>query len=235
MNHTPNLSILMRPFHLKMRARKCPTLETRLTNGNTPERKLPKEANMNFEFAVALLQGETNIKMNTYVKLRDPVLQYVLSLFNDQPVKIFQVGAIESLQTQFRWGSGWSDTIFGGYIKQFGGSLTIVDIDLDHLANSCFMSERLGYPINIQLGDAIHSISSDYDIYYLDGADGDVGDMQTLQQFKQIEHTSSVVLVDDITSKAVSLVKYLESKNIDFNIHDVGNQGMITIDMRREK
>ena len=90
---------------------------------------------MDFSFALALLGGQTEIKLQTDVKLRDPVIRYVLDLFDGAPVKIFQVGGIESLQTQFRWGSGWSDTIFGAYIKEKGGSLTIADVDLDHLAN----------------------------------------------------------------------------------------------------
>jgi hypothetical protein len=189
---------------------------------------------MDFSFAVALLNGHKEIELNTDVKLRDPVIRYVLGLFDKGAVKIFQVGGIESLQTQFRWGSGWSDTIFGAYVKEFGGSLTVADIDLDHLANSSFMSERLGYDLNLKLGDAIETISKDYDIYYLDGADGDLGDKQTLEQFKKIEDTKSVVLIDDIKSKAVSLTKYLKSKKIKFETHHgFGNGGMITIDMRQ--
>ena len=189
---------------------------------------------MDFSFAVSLISGQKEIQLNTGVKLRDPVIRYVLGLFNNLPVKIFQVGGIESLQTQFRSGSGWSDTIFGAYVKEFGGSLTVADIDLDHLANSSFMSERLGYDIELKLGDAIDSISKNYDIYYLDGADGDLGDSQTLEQFKKIEDTKCVVLIDDIQTKAVSVVKYLKSKNINFETHHgFGNGGMITIDMRQ--
>jgi len=190
---------------------------------------------MDFSFALSLLNGKTDTKkLNTDVKLRDPVIQYVLDLFDGTPVRIFQVGGIESLQTHFRWGSGWSDTIFGGYIKETGGSLTIADIDLDHLANSAFLADWLGYKIHLELGDATESISEDYDIYYLDGADGDLGDKQTLEQFKKIENTNSVVLVDDIKSKAVSLMEYLKSKKIKFKLHrEFGNEGMITIDMRQ--
>lgn len=189
---------------------------------------------MNFDIAIALFLNKKDIQVQTDVKIRDSTIEYVLNLFDQQPVKIFQVGAIESLQTQFRSGSGWSDTIFGAYIRHFGGELTIADIDLDHLANSYMASNYLGYEIRIKLGNAINSISDEYDIYYLDGADGDLGDKQTLEQFKKIEHTSSVVLVDDIKSKAVSLSKYLDSKNISFETHDVGNDGMIIVDMRRK-
>ena len=184
---------------------------------------------MDFQFAMAIMNGHTDIDIDTSVKLRDPIIKYVLQLFDKKPVKIFQVGAIESLQTMFRVGSGWSDIIFGAYIKEFGGSLTIADIDLDHLANSHLMGGAMGYKVTLQLGDAIESISNDYDIYYLDGAEDPD---QALEQFKKIEQTKSVVLVDDIQSKAVSLTEYLNFKNIEFKIHDVGNGGMMTIDMR---
>ena len=40
--------------------------------------------------------------------------------------------------------------------------------------------------------------------------------------------------IDDIQSKAVSLTEYLNFKNIEFKIHDVGNGGMMTIDMRTQ-
>jgi len=221
-----------------MRAKKWQILEDNLTNGNQPEQTLlKKEDNMeDFSFATALLRGEDiGPHIKTPVKLRDPVLKYVLDLFNESPVNIFQVGAIESLDSKFRIGSGWSDTIFGPYIKKFGGSLVIADIHLDHLAHSYMMSEGMGYETHLKFGDAMLHISEDYDIYYLDGADGALGDTQTLEQFKKIENTSSVVLVDDIQSKAVSLSAYLKSKNIHFDIHDVGNGGMITIDMRKDK
>ena len=184
---------------------------------------------MDFQFAMAIMNGYTDIAIDTPVKLRDPIIKYVLQLFDKKPVKIFQVGAIESLQTMFRVGSGWSDTIFGAYIKEFGGSLTIADIDLDHLANSHLIGGAMGYKVTLQLGDAIESISNDYDIYYLDGAEDPD---QTLEQFKKIEQTKSIVLIDDIQSKAVSLTEYLNFKNIEFKIHDVGNGGMMTIDMR---
>jgi|TARA_R110000824_G_scaffold126068_1_gene285429 hypothetical protein len=189
-----------------------------------------------FSFAMAILQGiDISTKIQSPTKLRDPVLKHVLSLFDEKPVDIFQVGAIESLDSKFRIGSGWSDTVFGPHVKKFGGSLVIVDVNLDHLANSYMIADAAGYPVDLKLGDAIDHISEGCNIYYLDGADGHLGDIQTLEQFKKIEHTSSVVLIDDIQTKAVSLVSYLRSKKIKYDIHDVGNGGMITVDIRKDK
>ena len=47
-----------------------------------------------------------------------------------------------------------------------------------------------------------------------------------------IENTKSVVIVDDIEIKAVHLIEYLFKRNVPFNTHNVGNDGMITVDMR---
>jgi hypothetical protein len=163
--------------------------------------------------------------------VRDDVLHETLASFTSQPINVFQVGAIESFASHFRLGSGWSDIIFGQYIRQHGGQLTIVDIDLDHLANSAFAAHNLRYNTVLRYGDAVQHIKEGYDIYYLDGADEPLGNMQTLQQFKKIEHTKSVVIVDDIKTKAVHLTEYLNKKNAHFVRHNVGN-GMITVDMR---
>ena len=45
---------------------------------------------MDFSFALALLAGQTDITLNTDVKLRDPVIRYVLELFDGSPVKYFR-------------------------------------------------------------------------------------------------------------------------------------------------
>ena len=58
-----------------------------------------------FSFAMAILQGiDISTKIQSPTKLRDPVLKYVLELFDEKPVNIFQVGAIESLDSKFKIG-----------------------------------------------------------------------------------------------------------------------------------
>lgn len=184
-----------------------------------------------FTYAINLMHGYNADISNTGINLRDSLFYEVLASFNKNPINIFQVGAIESLDAKFRIGSGWSDIIFGKYIQEHGGKLTIVDINLDHLAHSVLMSTSCKYNIDILCGDAVHHIGEGYDLYYLDGADIPLGNAQTLEQFKKIEHTKSLVMVDDIRTKAVNLVEYLNTKQIEFTTHDVGG-GMMTIDMR---
>ena len=115
-------------------------------------------------------------------QMRDPVFRKVLDEANGRPLNIFQVGAIETLEgLAWRMGSGWSDIIWGEYIKQYGGSLTIVDINMNHLGHSLLAAQKLGYEVDLIYGDATDHIESrDYDIYYLDGSNDP---KETLEQY----------------------------------------------------
>jgi hypothetical protein len=200
-----------------------------------------------FNYVVALLDGAdfkditpfTSIKKELSCVFRDCVFKEILDSFEEKPVKVFQVGAIESLQNQFRLGSGWSDIFWGDYIKKNGGRLIIADIDLDHIANSSFMAQKLKYNADFYICDAIYVIGEGFDIYYLDGADiNQTNDAhnQTLEQFKAIENTNSIVLVDDVPTKAKELKQYVLNKAEEMGWilkeYSQGN-GMMTIDMRK--
>ena len=50
---------------------------------------------------------------------RDEVFYEVLKMFNEEPIKILQAGAIESFDSSFRFGSGWSDIFFANYMMTF--------------------------------------------------------------------------------------------------------------------
>jgi hypothetical protein len=69
----------------------------------------------------------------------------LLAYFAPRPIKIIQVGAIEQISLAWRIWSGWSDVHFGHYIKKYGGSLIVVDIDETHLRQSAFLAELFGY------------------------------------------------------------------------------------------
>lgn len=184
-----------------------------------------------FDYAYGLLEAHA---CDPRSDLRDPLFQKVLSSFGSKSISIFQVGAIESLDSGFRIGSGWSDVIFGEHIKKHGGQITVVDIDLDHLAHSALMASGLGYAIQLIYGDAVDHIEEGYDLYYLDGADETQdtkigGNKQTLEQFKKIEHTKSVIIVDDAKTKAVDLIEYLNKKEIAFTTHEINLPHKATI------
>lgn len=170
---------------------------------------------------------------------RDRVFKDILDSFEGKPVRVFQVGAIESLKNKYRLGSGWSDLFWGGYIKKHGGELIVVDIDLDHICNSNFLAQQLDYPAHIKFADGIKEIDRSFDIYYLDGADisyAPDAHLQTLNQFKKIEGANAIVLVDDVPTKAKELKEYVLSKadaeSWKVKEYTCGN-GMMTVDMRK--
>ena len=168
-------------------------------------------------------------------KARDPLFKEVLDSFAPNPVTVFQIGATETLKIAYRIGSGWSELFWGEYVNMYGGSITVADINMDHIAHSSFLASNLKYPVQYLFGDGGELIKEGYDIYYLDGADiSQVPDahIQTLNQFKAIEHTDSVVLVDDAPTKAEELIKYLEEKGIAYRRYEFGN-GMLKIDLRK--
>ena len=194
-----------------------------------------------YEYAAALINGRDYKDLSGYPqqwkeRARDALFLEVLESFNEMPIRVFQVGAIESLQNSFRIGSGWSELFWGAYINKHGGEMTVVDINLDHIAHSTFLSNYFKYKVNLFLEDAINVIDEGYDIYYLDGADIDhVADAheQTLNMFKKIEHTNSVVLVDDVPTKAEDLIKYLNEKNIKFTEFKTPGSHVMNIDLRK--
>jgi hypothetical protein len=173
---------------------------------------------------------------------RDSVFEGILKSFNEEPIRVFQVGAIESLETEYRIGSGWSELFWGEYIKKNGGELHICDINMNHIAHSNFAASNLKYHANFYINDAAACLSDlfhgrddvpPFDIYYLDGADEPLGNQQTLDQFKIIEKHKALVLVDDVPTKGQLLLEYLnkDPRDIPIEHYDVGN-GMMTVDLR---
>jgi|LUMV01.1.fsa_nt_gb hypothetical protein len=154
---------------------------------------------------------------------RDKVFHEVLKMFNEQPIKILQVGAIETFDPQFRFGSGWSDIFFGDHIKKHGGELTVCDINLDHLANSIASASLLGYNVNTMLARAEAVMKPEYDLYYLDGGNDPE---ECSEQMDIIKDSSCVVLCDDFHIKA-ALVK----DRFDWQIREVANT-MGILDLR---
>lgn len=174
-----------------------------------------KEHNFAYELINSRVKNEL---VNT--PTRDYIFHNVLSIFDDQPVSVFQVGGIETFDVKWRLGSGWSDTIFGQYIKTHGGKLTVVDINLNNLAHSSYAASKIGYEIEDIYGDAIDHIKPGYDIYYLDGSDDP---QETFDQFKKIEDQNCIVLSDDFKIKGTFMKDYLDLNNIEYTVHQVAN------------
>lgn len=170
---------------------------------------------------------------------RDNLFKSVLDSFWGSPVNIFQIGAIETFEDKFRMGSGWSDLWFGLHAQKFGGEYHVADINVDHAANSLFLANTLRYRVNIGIGDGLDRLQKvePCGIYYLDGADiSQTPDahQQTLRQFMAIVCSAkgrTVVLVDDVPTKALDLIEYLDSSGIKYDNLPQYGSGMLVISL----
>lgn len=178
--------------------------------------------NREFDYAYGVLTGQVDNNLLTDYNnnpTRDVIFDGILQQLKPNPINVFQVGAIETFRADWRLGSGWSDIIFGKYIKEYGGKLTIADINLDHLANSSLASSSLDYDINIIYGNAVDHIGDmGYNhIYYLDGSNDP---KETLDQLNSIAHKNCIVIVDDFSIKGTLLPEEFVNEGY---VHNVAN------------
>lgn len=181
------------------------------------------------DFANAILLGEYPNQIES--DCRDFIFEHALSKFDGKPVSIFQVGGIETFDVRWRVGSGWSDILFGEYVKKHGGLVTVVDISLDNIAKSYLASQRLGYNLIEIYGDAIDHIGPGYDIYYLDGGNDP---QETFDQYMKIKDESAIVLVDDFNIKGTILKSYLTENGIYYNHYNVANEVILINNLKRD-
>jgi predicted O-methyltransferase YrrM len=143
---------------------------------------------------------------------RTPYFQYVLSLFNEKPINILELGTSRGLVDWL--GDGRAIFHLIEYIDKFGGTLTTVDIESENIENCKKLLatypnfERLKNHIEFIVGDALKVLDSpmskNTDLIYLD-----VGDepQLTLECFEKINLNNTVVFVDDFSSKGVLLAQ----------------------------
>ncbi len=144
---------------------------------------------------------------------RSPYFQYVLSLFNEKPINILELGTSREL-TPAWIGDGRSSYHFIEYIDKFGGKLTTVDMESQYIENAKILLKD--YPnfdklnVDFIVDDALKvldnpKINNEYlNLVYLD-----VGDdpQLTLDCFEKISINNTVVFVDDFSSKGVLLAQ----------------------------
>ena len=191
---------------------------------NMLQKNLEKHSDMlsgfNLAFDILTENRDNNMFIDSNNNLtRDVIFDNILQQVKPNPINIFQVGAIETFNPSWRIGSGWSDIIFGKYMREYGGKLTIVDIDLDHLANSSLAAQTLGYEVELIYGDAVEHIgNADYNhIYYLDGSNDP---KETLDQLNNIGHENCIVIVDDFNIKGELLPREVIERA---TIHQIAN------------
>ena len=134
---------------------------------------------------------------------RDPIFQEVLNNFIKKPISILEIGSLRDLQNG-RAGDGWSTFHFAEYVKNYGGEITVCDIDKGAL-DSCKMAIDPFYnQINFHHGDGLTYLKSfsnkRYDLIHLDGSDNP-NDM--LAEYENAK--ASLILCDDFSTKGILL------------------------------
>lgn len=134
---------------------------------------------------------------------RDKIFKHIITGFDRKPVNILEIGCARSLAPESKGGDGWSSLFWAEYIAEFGGSLTIVDIDANNL-NNCktLLSKFANQNIKFIVGDGLNYINDTYGLIYLDGSDDPV---EMVNQFNRIDRKKTTILCDDFHSKGSSL------------------------------
>lgn len=142
---------------------------------------------------------------------RDPIFREVLSYFGRRPIDILEIGCMRSKDE--RASGGWSTFFMAEYVKEHGGSLTIVDTNLQSLENCAellgdFYTESNGYQTTG--AEYIKSNNETWDLAILDGSDNP-NDM--LEEFELLIGRAEYIYCDDFSTKGILLRdKYPEFK-----------------------
>jgi len=132
---------------------------------------------------------------------RDIIFNEVLSLFNQKPINILEIGATRDRNG--RAGDGFSTFFFAEYVKSFGRSLTVCDIDPNALT---ICKELLGdyfQGINYYLGSGLSYLKANptnKDLILLDGSDNP---QDMLDEYEAAR--ADYILCDDFSTKGVLL------------------------------
>lgn len=132
---------------------------------------------------------------------RKPVFLDVLSQLNSAATNILEIGATggDMSDNNYIHGAGGSSFYFAEYVRQNGGSLTIVDLNPPTLENCKVMLGdfvKAGVDIRFVCDDGLAFLkqNNNFDFIYLDGPDQEVF---TFECFRLINRTKTTVLIDD--------------------------------------
>lgn len=139
---------------------------------------------------------------------RDYIFEYCLSLFDNKPISVLEIGASRNISDDARFGDGWSSIFWALYIEKYGGRLKILDTSNVALGNCKHLLEGLTIDIDFINTDANEYIKNigktEYDLVYLDGSNNP---HEMLLQFEQIDRKHSIILCDDFNVKGFVLRK----------------------------
>lgn len=143
-----------------------------------------------------------------------------------KPVNIVETGCVRSDQEHDLMGDGGSTFVLAQYIKIFGGHLTTVDLDPQHIATCEKVTQAFSDVISYRIGDSVDFLDKylePIDFLYLDSYDTSYHDQEIIRaanehQLKEIEASyknlqeHSLVLSDDYPRKGKYTEDYLMNK-----------------------
>lgn len=131
---------------------------------------------------------------------RKPIFEEVLSYFGGHPIRILEIGTMRDLAPESIYGDGFSTFFFVDYIKKYGGSLKIVDVSEQSLANCKYMLGDFidGVDVEFVRDEGVNHIDDSFSFCYLDGGD-EV--LEMTQELSKINRARTMVLCDDFESK----------------------------------
>lgn len=135
---------------------------------------------------------------------RDTVFQHALSFLNKAPANFLEIGSLRRTGIEARHGDGYSTFHYAEHVRDFGGNLTVCDIDPNAVAAAMSVVSPEFPFVNYYCcdGKSLLGPQNVYDFVYLDGSD-DPRDM--LAEFELCK--SKLILCDDFSSKGILLKK----------------------------
>lgn len=138
---------------------------------------------------------------------RDVFFKDVLNSFNSKPIDILEVGCARDLNLYARNSDGWSTVFWSEYIKNNGGTLSVVDASLESI-NNCKKLIKWDFEdglVEFFLDDNWDHWKG-FNLIFLDA--GDDPNLM-LNQFKKCEN-EAIIICDDFHAKGSRLSKYKE-------------------------
>ncbi len=127
---------------------------------------------------------------------RQFVFEKALSLLNQRPANILEIGSIRDLSLQAKDGDGYSTLFWCEYVQKYGGSITVVDISQHSIDNCKTVTSDFSNKIDIKyfIQDGYPLINDSFDLIYLDGSDDN---NEMIKQFEKCNRQKSLIVCDD--------------------------------------
>jgi predicted O-methyltransferase YrrM len=138
---------------------------------------------------------------------RDIIYQGVLEKFKE-PTKILEIGVARDLGLYARDSDGWSSLHFARHVAQYGGELTLVDIDEYSIDNCEKLTEgfkSLTYVVSDGLSYLKDISKNYYDIINLDAGDDPSLTFEMYNITKSLN--PKAIIIDDFHTKGALIPK----------------------------